>query len=307
MTEPREAADEDAFDVVDDPQDPEVDREVVEEDREVIEVLDQGGRDLDARLEQERGVLEDADEVELEEHGWTKRADEDLDAIRAAVDDMGDPPPRSPEEAVDQMADEPDEEAPDDADDEGEPEVPGPAPSGFPDDEELEPLTDEERAAVARHVEGDLLSASPTYRTPRGQVVEVTSQREGEVARDLLVVRGGRVEGLDEVARRVDALEPRRDRELPDEGQEEAEPEPTLDADEAAEDDEVEDPVDEDPGETGGLRGRMRGLFSRDDEDASSDEEAPEAADDDAAEDDGDDGGLRSRMRGLFSRDDEDA
>lgn len=181
---------------------PAVVRSLEEERHETISLVEERHLSRDEKLEAERAFYDGAGEVDFAEHEFRRRRHDSLDEIRHHVDALvvtSSPP--AVVAAVADVAPPPPEPAP----------RPEPASVEAP-ARRTAPLSDEERALVARHVPGTLTDGVVLYYTDAGKVVDARYRRSKGVAeeRKILAIIGSEVTELPEIETMADGLRPRR-------------------------------------------------------------------------------------------------
>lgn len=191
---------------------PRVARSLKQEAHEILTVLELKDAPREEKMSAERDLYRGAGEAELAEKSFHRRRHESLDEIRNTVDAMG---PRAPEPAplpdpAPALAPEP-APLPDPA---PAPEparelAPEPAPTDRP-GRVSRPVTDHERALLARLLPGDLLDVAIVYESQTGRVVEARYEMgDGKRGASLFALREGQVRDLTDIEAHADSLRPR--------------------------------------------------------------------------------------------------
>lgn len=160
-------------------------REIQKETREELALLELDRLDRPQKRAVESGRAEGVSQAEFAEREWRKRRPETLPEIERIVDAMG--TPREERLRIGQRV-------------------------FLPPDEALPPtraLTDLERRSIERHLGAKVVRASIIYRSSRGHVVEVETEKDGAREVTLLSVLGERVRDLRGIHERIDELSPK--------------------------------------------------------------------------------------------------
>lgn len=189
---------------------PRVARSLKEEAHEILTVLELKDAPREAKMGAERDLYRGAGEAELAEKSFHRRRHESLDEIRNTVDAMG---PREPERVAPVEPPAPPAPQPPAPEPERAQEPPAPEPSPAPTERAgraSRPITDDERALLARLLPGDLLDVAIVYESQTGRVVEARYEMgDGKRGASLFALREGQVRDLTDIEAHADSLRPR--------------------------------------------------------------------------------------------------
>ncbi|HVL87645.1 MAG TPA: hypothetical protein VM681_06530, partial [Candidatus Thermoplasmatota archaeon] len=163
-----------------------VQREVKEETEETVVLLDQERFPRARKIEQEAAAADASARVELEERSWHKTRPESLEEIERIVDafstgELAPPEGRRTEPRWRESR-------------------PAPPP---------EPLSEEDRRRIERHLGVEVTTATVLSRTPGAVVARVGYLKEGKGTETTVVLRDDAVRTLDDIGATLDAIEAR--------------------------------------------------------------------------------------------------
>jgi len=154
--------------------------QVVEESRETLTLVDQDRLTRERKLAQESEQLAEGHEVRFSErHFRPRHHPQEIESIRDAVD------------ALQVTRRLPPEAAP----------LPPPEPEPV-----RAPVREDFRAALAPLAQGEIVAVEVVYRGGQGDVVEATTQRDGQRAKALYVIENGVARPADDIESAIDAL-----------------------------------------------------------------------------------------------------